>query len=731
MNKKFYFALALTAGLFASCSSDDLTAEAPQQGIEVNDNEPAQITISTGMATRGTGSVGFPTAKWDGQKFNIFMFGKGTFNAATYKAVEAGPDIPIYLNTEMTTDPNTQTANYVLEGNIQYNYFPGNGAFSFWAYRVDDALDETALDAAALAASNRKYTYVNDLNAPVDSTEATKVIVPIDIDGSQDIMVAIADTAAALTKLQGKVATATMDRIYTAYSARRAVNPQLQFNHLLTRLYFQVIADDRAVSNKADWIIADEAARVASGETFKGFKITQVRVKTKSKGHVVAAFKDLSRVAEPRLVFDDGQEWNLEADGSEPSTLKSVYLKTRDITYLPADYKMQAINPNTPSTTITVANAGYEYNGYSGAATFGLDPSWECYTYPAGTPEANMTDAQKGMPTGSKKTIAEAITDGETLVYLPTFKSGTRPEDGSTYDNYAESYDASAPLRAFDLDHDDLIPHWSDDYVAPSAGNPSWHALAIDDDAADRTIRVTAYNWEGATEAEYDAAVLAGTGSEVNVVPTTTTVGNIGDVVKCTDATWTVSYHKLTSKTWKVVDKNDNNKNWPVAGCADYTTLAGATTDPVTDAATAPAGADNQVVYVGGTGDPDDAASHFYMYYPQGAAGNPGRAEATPIGEALLVAPADDNGYFVEFTYTRFKKITDTHVEPITNTATIQVKAGAGFEAGKAYRITAKLYKDGDIVIGDDPDAIKPVDWGGAVNPTDPSGTDQEVWDLE
>ena len=713
MNKKFYFALALTAGLFASCSSDDLTAEAPQQGIEVNDNEPAQITISTGMATRGTGSVGFPTAKWDGQKFNIFMFGKGTFNAATYKAVEAGPDIPIYLNTEMTTDPNTQTANYVLEGNIQYNYFPGNGAFSFWAYRVDDALDETALDATALAASNRKYTYVNDLNAPVDSTEATKVIVPIDIDGSQDIMVAIADTAAALTKLQGKVATATMDRIYTAYSARRAVNPQLEFNHLLTRLYFQVIADDRAVSNQADWIIADPAARAASGETFKGFKITQVRVKTKSKGHVVAAFKDLSRVAEPRLVFDDGQDWALEADGSEPSTLKSVYLKTRDVTILPAHYKMQAIDPNYPGADVTVATAGYEYAGFSGATTFALDNAMKCYTYAAGTLEADMTDARTGMPTGVETTIGDAKAAGTVPVYLPTYESGTRLEDGTSYNVSSTSFDASANLRAFDVDNDDLIPHWTG-YVGPSAGESKWHAIP----AAE--VVVTAFNWVASDATEYAAAAETEDINSPDPAPSATTAGNVGKVVKYRNADYTYSYYRLDSKTWSV------------AGAEDYLTeyaAAGAAVDPVTDALAV--GVENQIVWVGGAGDPENAATKFYKYYAEGAAGVPGVAEATPIGEALLVAPADDNGYFVEFTYTRFKKITDTHVEPITNTATIQVKAGAGFEAGKAYRITAKLYKDGDIVIGDDPDAIKPVDWGGAVNPTDPSGTDQEVWDLE
>lgn len=673
MNKKFYFALALTAGLFASCSSDDLSQAPQQQGFEVNDDAPAQINIKTGVVTRGTGSVGFPTAQWDGQKFNLFMFQKGTFNPATYKATEASPETPIYLNTEMTTDAATQTANYVLGGDIQYNYFPGNGAFSFWAYRIDDALDPAP---AALPA--QPFVYVDDTNAEVafDAPTASKVVAPIDIDGSQDIMVAIADTAAALAQLQGKVSTATMDRIYTAYSARRAVNPQLSFQHLLTRLSFKVIADSREVSNQADWLTADP---VAAGEEFRGFKITQVRVKTKSKGHVVAAFKDLSRVAEPRLVFDDGQDWALEADGSEPSTLKSVYLKTRDVTVDPARIEMKDVL-STYGGNVD-CSAGYLFDG---AAQFAMDDALVCYT-------ENTLDATTGMPTGVATTVGDAKGAG-VHIYFATYQEGTRA-DGSTYANFAETTDKSAPLRAFDLDNDDLIPHWTG-YVAPAAAALDWHAW---------TYEVTGYTWALTTDAA-DIAVAV----DAADAPTAATAGAVGDVKHIV----TTSYEDLYYKCTAIIDN--------VTGATAY---ADQTSDPITDGV---GGADGDIVYVGdGT-----AGSVFYKYYAEGAAGVPGNAEATSIGEALLVAPADANGYFVEFTYKRYKRITDTHVEPITNTASIQVTSGTGFEAGKHYVITARLYKDGDIVIGGGGDAIKPVDWG-AGDGTGAGGTDKDEWDLE
>jgi len=101
MNKKFYFALALTAGLFASCSSDDL-AEAPGLNPDQS-NDAAAIKIEVGKpnaTTRGTGAVGVDGNKWEGQEFKLFMFEKGTLTLATYE-VETGATVPIFDNYAM------------------------------------------------------------------------------------------------------------------------------------------------------------------------------------------------------------------------------------------------------------------------------------------------------------------------------------------------------------------------------------------------------------------------------------------------------------------------------------------------------------------------------------------------------------------------------------------------------------------------------------------------------
>ena len=706
MKQKFYFALALTAGLFASCTSDTLSESPALNNVyeEVEDSQPAQINISTSNLgyTRGTGTVGYPTNKWAGQKFNIFMFEKwinstsedyvyNNFNAAKYKETDESPEVPIYLNTEMTTDPETQMANYKLGDDIRYNYFPSSGAFSFWAYRIDDALDADAVG------EGKPYKYVNDENAEVDSTLATKVIVPIDIDGSQDIMIAITDTATALTTLNTKLETqgkelATQSRIYTAYAARRAVNPRLSFKHLLTRLYFQVVADDRAVSDKADWLINnDEAASRAAGQTFQGFKITDITVYTKSKGHVVAAFNDLSRVNEPRLVFDEGQNWGVGNINTGVATLKAAHLKTRDKDIDPAQIVMQAVN-KTYLGQVTVSTEGYVFGGQT---NFTLADDMVCYT-------SNALKAN-GEPAGEPTTVAAAKEDATvTLIYLATYKSGAR-EDGSLYNVAAETTDLSAPLRDLDPDDKDaeaLVPLWSDDFVAPAPAELAWHVI---------TPEIVSYTWTVTTDADDTAAAVA-----ADAAPTAATAGTVGDVKSYTDGTYTTTCYKLTAIVYNVT------------GAAAY---ADQDSDPATDGAE---GTENQIVYVG-SGDPTDATCTYYKYYAEGAEGVAGEAIPTQMGEALLVAPADENGYWVEFTYTRFKKITDTRVEPLTSRIGIQVTAGDGFKAGKSYRITARLYKDGDIIIGEDDNAIQPDEWE-EDDETDPDytgGTDQKEWDLE
>ena len=154
--KKHLFIAFAAAGLLASCSSNDDDFNAPggnQSGI--NENEPAEILIGVGaqasVATRGTGSVGathnsIGTNSWAKQIVNVFMFNRGSFQLAKDAA---GNDI--YNNAVFMTPATGSTGvahhldaaagtsfDYETEG-YKRSYYPMNGNFSFWAYRVDDA----------------------------------------------------------------------------------------------------------------------------------------------------------------------------------------------------------------------------------------------------------------------------------------------------------------------------------------------------------------------------------------------------------------------------------------------------------------------------------------------------------------------------------------------------------------------------------------------------------------
>ena len=274
MKKLFLFATIAASGLFVSCSSsDDAVSDAQNTAIEdVDANGRPAIHVGIGniaqMATRGTGTVGGVegfgadltgevTNKWAGQHINVFMFTKGaldndgniieaqkyetTFNLTNIAAPNENPNY-LYNNTEMVTpgsaenkipgmgafaQTNSDEA-MIEDGTIQY--YPLSGNFDFFGYHLDDALDP---DVAQATPATVDY-YIN-------KDDDDKWTVPFVIDGTQDLM----STKAALTTAQeGKISGRPND-YYSAYAARKDVQPILSFNHLLTRFAFFVKAGNK------------------------------------------------------------------------------------------------------------------------------------------------------------------------------------------------------------------------------------------------------------------------------------------------------------------------------------------------------------------------------------------------------------------------------------------------------------------------------------------------------
>ena len=663
MKKSFYFALALTAGLFASCSSDDLS-QAPGTDFAVNDAEDAVITIGVdGIqgygTTRGTGSILGKT--WGGQQFELFMFKKGTFDPATYQAVEGGPELNIFNNDTLTTGKGDSKAAYIVGGAEQFQYFPSTGSYDFWAYRADDAGGAPAVDA-----SGNVYQ------------------VPFEINGTQDLMIAVTDTAKAAQSLKAKEPSkfadedAALEKIYSAYSARRGVNPKLKFSHLLTRLTFEVKAATRDVSTAA-------TAKTTDLNEKLGFTITKVTVWSKSKGNINVAYKAGIPADAERIEWDAAELWN------DTTTLADFQLMSRDQEIEKADIKMINVNKNAVDASAIAVPDHYTLVN----ATF--DAATPCYI----SGELNATTGELIAANATTFGIARADA-GIASVWVPAIHDGDHGDGDATatpvvpatpWDKHIVKEDPSAKLKPLVP----VVPEWEG--FNNAAG---WSEL---------TKTATAYTWTPVAEADlanapYNkdaAAVTALKAAAAASAPTPTTTGAVNDVY-CHNNLGVYEFYGLTAIVYNTATAVDYDAytNYPGAGA----------TNPKDDNV---AGVnDGDIVYVAAT-------DKYYSYHIAGTIASQGQAVATPVGESVLVAPADDNGYWVEFTYTRTKKITDSHVEPMVGTGLINVKTAAGksFVAGKTYKVTAILYSDGEIKV----DEILDTDGDGPVEDyTDGSG---------
>lgn len=380
MKKHLFFAFA-AAAVLASCSShddfDNYSAGTPQ--APVDDNSPQEILLGVGaqanVATRGTGTVGgdhndIDANEWRNQRIHVYMFNKckvdNEGNPTTpffTLATEGEPATPIYENALFMT-PNgesTGAARHIdgltaTTGDYKRSYYPMNGNFDFWAYRLDDANvkyetiyrtfesgSEEAGYKAYKVGDKNMYSDVqivsDDVHAPggnwrdadeigseenaggtwyqvyvktttnkVENTDGPKVIsgtidqakitVPFIIDGSQDVMAASTElTAADADKLNGGTGEDPLlhesveayypettfknyaRSLYSAKTARKGVQPNLKFKHLLTRFTFDAIQMPDATNNDNEPV-----------------RIKKIEVKSKVSGEIVATYSKVESV---------------------------------------------------------------------------------------------------------------------------------------------------------------------------------------------------------------------------------------------------------------------------------------------------------------------------------------------------------------------------------------------------------------------------------------------------
>lgn len=269
MKKTILFAAAF-AGVLCSCSQDDVETSGSLDSAGL---EPIKIGVSShgSVATRGTGTVGGVEGDndWAGQSFRLYMFNKGTVVPAT----ESDGHTAIYENYDFRA-PGSGESGVATAFDQSVKYYPTSGSFDFVAYRIDDATGTPAVPTAVGS----------------DPANPDSIVIGVKIDGTQDIMSAVAvpsDEELALLS-------SYPDRYYSSYSAHRGVNPNLLFRHLLTRLNFQIIG-----GNEASCVKAGEAA---GQETC--VRVTKIEVLSKSAGSLTIAKAGGDMTSAGSLQFD-------------------------------------------------------------------------------------------------------------------------------------------------------------------------------------------------------------------------------------------------------------------------------------------------------------------------------------------------------------------------------------------------------------------------------------------
>lgn len=303
---KKYFLFAAVAGMLASCSSESLTGSDPNvEPTPQDDRVPIEISVASPevkATTRSVGTVGdvsTGTNIWRGEKVNVFMFTKALDGSSTLNLTEDEPGSGNYLynNVALTTPNDGTSASGIAyeyydntapadgtDDRVRYKYYPATGNFDFWGYYKDDAAG-AAPDATSPVAS-------------VLVPGSMEVRVPFTITGAQDLMVAKAVPTTAQNTTIGGWGTTDQDRYYSAFSARRNVQPDMTFKHLLTRLTFSVVGGN----DDACGFIAP-ATLPASG-VYTGVFVKSIKVKSKTTGEIIAAYTGADRTTSQLISFD-------------------------------------------------------------------------------------------------------------------------------------------------------------------------------------------------------------------------------------------------------------------------------------------------------------------------------------------------------------------------------------------------------------------------------------------
>ena len=207
VNRPLLFSIAAVA-IAASCQKpqDNLLEPDP-----LDDGTPVKVLLGTNVIN-ATAKASGPLDKFNRTTLSIFAIDK-----ASTDWTQGDPFL--LKNYSVTTEANL-TSTSTPKSIETDKYYKDNVNYKFFGYYVDDLLHTD-----------------DKLKVTADA-----VTLPVEITGYEDILLATTDEAedykAAQQTAQNNNQTFNTNRVYSAYSARRDVVPNLVFNHQLTRLDF-------------------------------------------------------------------------------------------------------------------------------------------------------------------------------------------------------------------------------------------------------------------------------------------------------------------------------------------------------------------------------------------------------------------------------------------------------------------------------------------------------------
>lgn len=225
MKRIFLYAM-MAAGVLASCSqseNDGLPQSEPVDltpSADVIQLSAAAPSVTVSSSTRSAGTIGGNantiTNTWSGQKLYIYACQKDSKTGVTMSDRIADLNTYALKNEEGTVETGTKTSGVTWRDN-ESRYFPRSGAYDFFGYYGDDAVTGEPMS-EAMGGTNVLYKNFT-------------------ITGSEDLMIAKAELS---DDDKEKLSADDYNKAYSSYAARRGVQPSMKFEHLLTRLVFNI-----------------------------------------------------------------------------------------------------------------------------------------------------------------------------------------------------------------------------------------------------------------------------------------------------------------------------------------------------------------------------------------------------------------------------------------------------------------------------------------------------------